>query len=518
MDTATTTSPTYDELQRQNAELQEQVAGLQAQVAWLKRQLFGSKSERFMPADPNQTELFAEELRQAMAAAEAESDKAMASVPAKPAPRKSARKNRSMMEDLPVLKTEVIEPEGVDLSVYKRIGEEVTRVVEFEPGRMYIREIIRPKYGLRDNTSLPQEGKSGVLIAPMPAMPVNKCIAGPSLLAETLLGKYEYHIPFYRQVQQYRHLGLKIPENTVSGWFRPVTELLKPLYEVLKTEIFHSGYIQSDETTTPVIDRERHKAAKEYLWMVRAVEERLVMFYYDMGSRSGNVIRALAENFKGYLQSDAFGGYESAFGGNPDVCLVACMAHIRRKFEQAKAENPTPAGHVLERIGALYRIERAATEAGLDNEQRRRKREELSRPIMEALKSWMECEGVKYGESTLMGKAVTYAYGNWGKMMNYLKDGRLMIDNNLAENAIRPITLGRKNYLFCGNHEAAADMAVVCSLLATCKAQAVNPRLWLNDIIAILPSMPKAGHDQLRQLLPDIWKKSHSEADMSNNA
>lgn len=521
MDTPNITIQDYEALLKQNRELRASleaalatVAELQAQVAWLKRQMFGRKSEKSLPEDPNQRLLFEEELRQSFAEAEAESEKAMSEVPAMPAKKKASRKNRAMMEDLPVLKREVIEPEGVDLEKYKRIGEEVSRFVEFEPGKMYIREIVRPKYGLRDNTSLAPEGKSGVLIAPMPAMPVDRCIAGPSLLAETLLGKYEYHLPFYRQVQQYRHLGLRIPENTVSGWFRPAVELLKPLYEVLKTEIFKSGYVQSDETTVPVVDKERHRAAKEYLWMVRAVKERLVMFHYDTGSRSGDVIRTLAENFKGYLQSDAFGGYESAFRGNADVCLVACMAHIRRKFEQAQGENPGQAKYVLDRIRALYQVERMATESGLDDEGRRLKREELSRPIMDGLKSWMECEGTKFGPASLMGKAVTYAYGNWDKMEKYLCDGRLMIDNNLAENAIRPITLGRKNYLFCGNHEAAADMSVVCSLIATCKAHKANPRLWLNYAIATMPSMKKASSDELRQLLPDIWLKSHPEANM----
>lgn len=508
-------------LRKQNMELRASletalatVAGLQAQVAWLKRQMFGRKSERTMPENPNQKLLFEEEMRQSFAEAEAESEKAMSEVPAAPARKKPVRKNRAMMEGLPVLKREVIEPEGVDPERYKKIGEEVSRFVEFEPGKMYIREIVRPKYGLRDNTSLAPEGKSGVLVAPMPAMPVDRCIAGPSLLAETLLGKYEYHLPFYRQVQQYKHLGLRVPENTVSGWFRPTVALLRPLYEVLKTEIFKSCYVQSDETTVPVVDKERHKAAKEYLWMVRAVKERLVMFYYDTGSRSGDVIRALASDFKGYLQSDAFAGYESAFSDNADVCLVACMAHIRRKFEQAQSENPEPAKYVLDRIRKLYQVERMATESGLDDEQRRLKREKLSRPIMNGLKSWMECEGSKFSPASLMGKAVTYAYGNWDKMENYLKDGQLMIDNNLAENAIRPITLGRKNYLFCGNHDAAADMSVVCSLIATCKAHKANPRLWLNDVIAAMPSMNKASSDELRKLLPDIWLESHPDANM----
>ena len=153
------------------------------------------------------------------------------------------------------------------------------------------------------------------------------------LLAEILLQKYEYHMPYYRQIKQYSHLGMKgLTESTVDGWFKQTMELLKPLYEVLKSEVMKADYVQADETTTPVINKETHKAAKEYLWMVRAVMERLVLFHYDQGSRAGAVIESLANryNFKGYLQCDGFAGYETAFKTNPDVLLVNCMVHIRR--------------------------------------------------------------------------------------------------------------------------------------------------------------------------------------------
>lgn len=154
---------------------------------------------------------------------------------------------------------------------------------------------------------------------------------------------------------------------------------------------------------------------------------------------------------------------------------------------------------------------RCCDEKNLSTDERKQKRQELARPIMVGLKAWMESEGVKYSPSSLMGKAVTYAYTRWENMMRYLEDGRLLIDNNLAENAIRPITLGRKNYLFCGNHEAAKHMAIICSLIGTCKEQDINPRLWLNDIIAKMPYMTKASQEELLQLLPHHWKHQHQE-------
>ena len=154
-------------------------------------------------------------------------------------------------------------------------------------------------------------------------------------------------------------------------------------------------------------------------------------------------------------------------------------------------------------------------DAGLSPEERKAKRQELARPIMEAMKLWMETEGVKYSESSLTGKAITYAYTRWDNMMRYLEDGRLLLDNNLAENEIRPITLGRKNYLFCGNHEAAQNMAVVCSLLATCRNHDVNPRDYLNDIISQMPYYAKAKPEELIELLPLKWKLTHPESVMT---
>lgn len=303
--------------------LQERIKELTAQVAWLNRQLFGRKSEKLRVYDPNMPDLFADEFSGLRQQAEEKRDEAVEKIEKESVEDvKRNRQNRKMIEDLPVLETDTIEPKGVDLSLYRRIGEEITKVVKHKPGMLYVKVIIRPKYALKDSTLLPPAGQKGVEIAPMPLMPVDKCIADTSLLAEILLQKYEYHVPFYRQIQQYRHLGMKgLTESTLDGWFKKTVELLKPLYEELKREVFSCDYVQVDETTVPVINREKHKADKEYLWMVRSVMERLVIFHYDGGSRAGAVIESLANqyNFKGYLQCDGFAGYETAFKANPDV-------------------------------------------------------------------------------------------------------------------------------------------------------------------------------------------------------
>lgn len=514
--TVASLSATNKEQSEQIKDLQERIKELTAQVAWLNRQLFGRKSEKLRAYDPNIPDLFADEFAGLQHQAEEKRDEAVGKIEKESAEvRKQNRQNRKMIEDLPVLETETIEPTGVDLSLYRRIGEEITKVVKHKPGMLYVKEIIRPKYALKDSTMLPPAGQKGVEIAPMPLMPVDKCIADTSLLAEILLQKYEYHVPFYRQIQQYRHLGLKgLTESTLDGWFKKTVELLKPLYESLKKEVFSCDYVQADETTIPVINRGKHKAEKEYLWMVRSVMEKLVIFHYDMGSRSGSVIESLASqyHFKGYLQCDGFAGYETAFKTNPDVRLVNCMAHIRRDFEHALGENKKEAEYGLVQIQYMYRIEHCCDKAGLSSDGRKAKRRELTRPIMEGMKTWMETEGIKYSPQSLIGKAVSYAYTRWDNMMRCLEDGRLLLDNNLAENAIRPIALGRKNYLFCGNHEAAVNMSVICSLLATCKAHDVNPRDYLKDIISQMPYHKKSADEELLNLLPHKWKLQHPES------
>jgi len=501
-------------LVQQNEALVEEVKNLTAQIAWLKRQLFGQKSEKHQLVDPSM-DLFADYFKDQEQQLEPEKEEAVNKIEKESREeRKQQKKNRQMLEGLPILKEEIIEPKDIDLNKYRRIGEEITDVIEHEPGKLYIRRIIRPKYALVNNgIELPENGEKMVAIAPMPLLPIYRGMAGPSLLAELLLQKYEYHMPFYRQIKELKHLGMNnVAESTVDGWFFKTVELLKPLYELLKEEVMKTDYAQADETTTPVIDRDKHKAAREYLWMVRSVIERLVVFYYEDGSRAGEVIKNLAKNFKGYLQCDGFAGYETAFKTNPDVRLVNCMAHIRRKFEEALNENKTMAEYALKEIQHLYRIEQLCDkDPGMTAEKRKEKRQELARPIMLSLRAWMESEGTKFSEKSAMGKAVTYAYNRWDNMMRYLEDGRVLIDNNLAENAIRPITLGRKNYLFCGNHGAAENMAVICSLLATCKALDVNPRAYLNDVIGRMPYMKEAKPEVLLELLPHRWKLQHPE-------
>ena len=276
-------------------------------------------------------------------------------------------------------------------------------------------------------------------------MPIYKGLPGASLLAKILLQKYEYHVPFYRQIREFHHLGLKIPENTLHGWFKPACELLKPLYDELKMQVLAVDYIQVDETTLPVIiNKQSHKAVREYLGMVRAVTTGLVFFHYDDGSRSQETARNLLEPFKGYLQSDGYAAY-NIFEGKEGVFPVGCHAHIRRHYETAKEEISLRLNTFwLAKIQELYRIEQAVDIQGISPEMRMSKRQEQALPILDELAQWMETTYPKVLPKSRMGQAIAYAYIFWPRTRNYLKDGRLKIDNNLAENAIRSIALSKK--------------------------------------------------------------------------
>lgn len=491
--------------------LQEKIDQLLAQLAWFTRQFFGKKSEKLAHLDPNQLSLF-ETLAaggQRLEEIEAAREAAREEIDTRSIEKICQRSHRKLLENLPVVE-EVIEPESIDLNIYKRIGEERTRTLEFEPGKLFVKEIIRPKYGLKDNMTPAAEEQASVIIAPLPLLPIYKGLPGASLLAEILLQKYEYHVPFYRQIREFHHLGVKISENTLNGWFKPVCELLKPLYEELKTEVLDTDYIQVDETTLPVIDKESHQAKKEYLWVVRSVMKKLVFFHYDEGSRSQSTVVSLLESYKGYLQSDGYNAY-NVFDNKEQVCLVGCMAHIRRKYENALNENQALAQYALGEIQQLYRIEQMAEERKLSFKERAQLRTKLAEPIILSLEKWMEKTYSTVLPKSLMGQAIAYSYSIWPRMKHYLKEGRLIIDNNLAENAIRPIALSRKNFLFCGNHQAAENTAMICSLLASCKESKVNPREWLTHIIAKMPYYQKpSAINNLGELLPHRWNKNES--------
>ena len=263
------------------------------------------------------------------------------------------------------------------------------------------------------------------------------------------------------------------------------------------------------ETTLPIVDNEKSKTVKGYIWMVRSVMESLVFFHYDQGSRAKKVVLPLLIDFKGALQTDGYAVY-NVYEDKKDVTLLGCWAHARRYFEEALKEDKTRAEYALEQIGLLYAVEREADESELSYTQRAELRERLSYPIMVAFEKWLLREYPQVMPKGRIGKAIKYTYQIYHRLTRYHLDGRYRIDNNLAENSIRPLALGRKNYLFCGNHDAAEDAAVIYSLLGTCKAMNVNFRDWLVYVLSHIHDYDNDYSKDLAELLPNNWAAKNS--------
>lgn len=476
------------------------------QLAWYRRKFWSSSSERFIPEDPNQRKIDFDGLELLPEEEECvrKADKELIAYErSKPQNNKKKPVRLSLPEDLR-REDEVIEPEGINES-WVCIGQEVTEVLEHKPGELYVRRIVRPKYVVKSTQT---QDSTNICIASLPLMPLPRSNAGASLLAELLINKYEYHLPFHRQIAIFKLIGVTLPASTINGWFQGSCDLLRALYHRLQELVLSCDYIQVDESTVPVINNEKHKTVKAYLWMVRSVPKNMVLFHYDKGSRAQKVVINLLKDFQGAVQTDGYAAY-SIYERKKGVLLLGCWAHARRKFEESLKEDKAGAEYALAQIAKLYQVEEMATEQNLDDEQRVALRKKLAYPILCAFEKWIANYYPKVLPKGRMGKALSYTYSIFHRLSRYHLDGRYKLDNNLAENAIRPLALGRKNFLFCGNHDAAENAAVIYSLLGCCKASGVNPREWLTDVLTRIPTYNNDYSLDLADLLPHNWKLSN---------
>lgn len=469
------------EMQATMVRLQEQLLKLGQELAELKRLVFGSKRERFVAS---------KEASQAQG--DKEENKQERVKPTKPANANHPGRNE-LPAHLPRVDI-ILEPQE-DTTGMRCIGQEITEELEYEPGKLYVKRYIRPKYA-------PAGDQGPVLIAGLPTRPIEKGIAGPGLLAQTLIDKYVDHIPCHRQGSRWEREGVKLPSSTLCDWVAQSAELLEVLYQALKREVIASAYIQADESPIPVLDNQvKGKTHRGFYWVYHGVIPALILYEYQAG-RGREGPWQMLENFSGFLQSDGYIVYEGS-QSRSDIVLVGCMAHARRGFEKALDSDRQPAQSALERIQELYAIERIAREQQLDAAARQALRAEQAVPILDAFEKWLEDQQPRALPKSPLRKAIDYYLERRSKLRIYTQDGRLEIDNNLVENAIRPMALGRKNYLFAGSHEAAQRAAMIYSLLGTCLKHQVNPFLWLRDVLARLPDHPV---QQVSELLPHRWK------------
>lgn len=343
----------------------------------------------------------------------------------------------------------------------------------------------------------------------MPTIPLPRTNAGASFLSHLLVGKYQDHLPLHRQIAIFSRSGVHLKASTISDWVQDAAELLESLYLKLREREMSSDYIQMDESIIPVLDKDKPGVAKKgYHWVVRSPELKSLFFHYDNGSRAKYVAVDILKDFKGAVQSDGYGAYD-IYEKKQGVTLLGCWAHVRRKFEHALEEDPDRATEALRIIGELYAIERYAKENNLPPDKIKELRDKESYPRLREFERWIEAivTSGRLLKQSAMSKAIAYAYSIYPCLSRYVMAGRYQIDNNMAENAVRPLALGRKNYLFCRTHEAAGHAAIIYSLLGTCKLWNINPEEWLTDIFNRIGDCKQS---KLEELLPHKWTKQQA--------
>lgn len=455
---------------------------------FLKRYFGGGKNESL---DSKQLELL-------LAGLAAASTPSPANTKPVPTPTRPATA-RPVRQALPAhLETErvVLEPEEVQQQPagWRKLGEEVTEELDWKPAKFIKRLYIRPKYTNAER----------IVIAPLPARLIEKGLPGAALMAQVMTGKYEDHQPLYRQEKIYERLGVKLPRQTLSGWVDVAADWLSPIYREMKAGLLAGSYLQADETPIRYLDPDvKGKSQQGWLWTYRHPHGDVVFEWNISRSREGP--RQFLKDFKGKLQTDGYGVYESlARERNGGLILIGCWAHARRGFHEALGEGRA-AAWLVGQIGQLYAVEKALRERRAGPALRAALRAWQSRPVLVRLRRALEIIRRRVLPKSLLGQAIDYTLSRWEALSRYVDDGRLEIDNNLVENAIRPTALGKKNFLFIGHPEAGQRSAVIYSVLGSCRRLGINPAEYLQDLFERLP---KATTSQIKSLTPAAWLKA----------
>ncbi len=468
---------------------------LRQKVDLLIRRVFGSSSEKL---DQAQLELLLQLPKGSVLTPEPSPPKAAAS------PKRSSRQQTLRLpENLPVLE-EVIEPDPVKQKPqdWRCIGQEVSEQLDYEPARFLRRRTIRKKYVHRlDLNRAP-------VIAPLPERLLDRSLPAPGLLAQILVGKYCDHLPLYRQEQIFlqRH-RVSLPRQSLARWVELAADWLKPIYEQIRTGVLAGGYMQVDETPIDYLEPGHGKTKQGYFWTFHRPGGE--SFFDWQTSRAAACLESIIPStFTGVLQCDGYSAYPSfANGRGQAIELAGCWAHARRKFYEAQEQSPKVAGWLLRQIQNLYRIEADLRERHAGPQLRQAIRASQSRPIVERFQRALvrlKSRG-RYLPQSLLGQAMDYALGQWPTLEVFLKDGRIEIDNNLVENAIRPTALGKKNWLFIGDAEAGQRSAIIYTVIENCRRRGLDPFTYLRDVLARLPNITNW---QIPQVTPQAWGKA----------
>ena len=483
---------------------------LQHQLELLLRRLYGKKSEKL---DPGQLLLFAREIVEADGS-QPEPDSATPS-PAKPPSQGHGRKplpaslpRRPVVHDVPPGDRPC--PDCGEIR--RRIGEEVREQLEYVPASVVVLRHIRPKYACA-------ACRANVVIADRLPEPIEGGLPGPGLLAQVAVSKYADHLPLYRQEVIFKRSGVELSRSTMCDWMAAAAGLLEPIVGAMLKRVLLSRVVQTDDTTVPVQDRDGPGIKTGRLWVhIGDGDNRFIVYDYTP-DRSGAGPGRIFKGFEGYLQADAYAGYDGLFEGGK-IVEVGCWMHARRKFYDARAVDPVRSHLMLAWVVGLYDVEEDAKKARKKHPDwddatwhayRHDLRSKRSRPILETIRTWLEIERAKVLPKSPINEAIGYALNHWEALIRPWDAGFLEIDNGASERALKPVALGRKNWLFAGSDEGGRTAATLMSLCATCNELGIDPFAYLRDVLDRVSTHPNG---RIEELLPGRWKPAE-QADPS---
>lgn len=503
---------TIAELLAEIAKRDERIAALETENGLLRQKvdllvhrIFGKKSEALNPA---QLELLfggdGEQVSGKPAASWVDESTEAEELRSK---RRRRNPKEHWPEDLPVEET-VLEPEEVlaNPQAWQRIGEEVKEQLDYEPARFIRRRLVRPKYVAKSGEEIVP------LIAEMPPVLQERCLAAPGLIASIIVNKYCDHLPLYRQeaIFKSRH-DVILPRQTLARWLALAADWLRLIYEAIGQEILHGGYVQVDETPVRYLDPGNGQTKLGYLWTTHKPRGD-VIYHWETSREAKCLENIIPADFRGIIQCDGYAAYPAFVKNHAQAIeLVGCWAHARRNFFESKEHAPQQAGFILRQIAALYQIEKTLRESKCSPKMRAVVRGSRSRPIIrriqKALVVW-KSRG-RFLPKSSMGKAIDYALGQMPKLEIFVEDGRIEIDNNLVENAIRPTAVGKKNWLFIGAANAGQCSAILYTIIESCRRRSINPFEYLRDVLTRLPSMTNW---QIKDITPAAWAAARTPA------
>jgi transposase len=492
-------------------ERERHAAELKAAIQALLRRYYGPRSERF---DPRQLLLFGQVVEQMPldeAGIEAESGEKLVTRRVK---NRHNHGRQQLPESLERIEIEHdLKPEEKACPACGcercRIGAEISEQLEYFPANFKVLKHIRHKYACGKCNA---DGYNpNIAAASKPAQPIDKGLPGPSLLAYVITSKLADHLPLYRLENIFSRQGVHIARSTMCAWMLAAGTLVERLIEQMIWRVKQSRAVHTDDTTVPIQSPGEKRCRKGRIWCYIGDEANPYVVYDYTPDRSRDGPAKWLANYRGYLQADAYGGYDGIYSGGT-VIEVACWAHARRKFYDAQDSDGKRAAHMLALVGELYAVEREAK--GLDDAARLALRQERAVPVLARIKSWLDAEGEIVLPRSPMATAFTYTKNQWAALNTYVTQGFLNIDNNPAERAMKRIAIGRKNWLFAGHDASAANHARLYSLIASAERHDLDPQAYLTSVLAKIGRTPTA---ELDQFLPDVWKAEDAVEPMPNN-